>query len=338
MKKVIAVLLCLLVIPAQMALADNSALEGTVWELGLIMVIETEEIYTRDEIEAAGMMMTFEFRTNNVVVLTMPGGATTGEYLLSGYDIEMDFPEGYITTTINERDGVVMISFANTFEEGLIHLFVLRQGSGDSTPGGSTPDAPPPGDTTPGETQPDNAPPAPPIGPGPAPTPVPRSSGSGLPKWIQDWWWGALIGAVVGVVIHFFNKKKKNTAAADSAGSPMPLPYDPMQAAPVHSGAQPQLYCQSGPMAGATYPINGSLRIGRDPGQCQIVFPAETKGVSSLHCEVLQQPSGVLLTDHNSSFGTFLSSGRKLNANESVFLNTGESFYLADAGNTFKVV
>jgi pSer/pThr/pTyr-binding forkhead associated (FHA) protein len=57
-----------------------------------------------------------------------------------------------------------------------------------------------------------------------------------------------------------------------------------------------------------------------------------------MHCEVQQQPSGILLTDHGSTYGTFLGNGRKLGANESVTLNSGDSFNLADNSNTFRVL
>jgi len=100
---------------------------------------------------------------------------------------------------------------------------------------------------------------------------------------------------------------------------------------------QRQLYCQCGPLVGASFPINGSLRIGRDPAQCQVIFPAETAGISALHCEVQQHPSGILLTDYGSTYGTFLLNGRKLNAYENVVLNPDDGFYLANNQNMFKL-
>jgi len=42
--------------------------------------------------------------------------------------------------------------------------------------------------------------------------------------------------------------------------------------------------------------------------------------------------------DSGSTYGTFLAGGRKLNANETVTLKPGDSFYLADPKNEFKVL
>jgi predicted component of type VI protein secretion system len=56
-----------------------------------------------------------------------------------------------------------------------------------------------------------------------------------------------------------------------------------------------------------------------------------------MHCEVSISDTGIWLTDKGSSFGTFLLDGRKLNVNESVRLNYGDIFYLADNNNEFKI-
>jgi hypothetical protein len=183
------------------------------------------------------------------------------------------------------------------------------------------------------------------------------SSGDGMPRILRDALWGGVIGAIAGGVVWLIRRKKKKPAAVEAmpAGfnpaapgvNPVAPGVDPAApgyytaTAPVaHTpiGNQRQLYCTSGPMAGATFSVNGVLRIGRDPSMCQIIFPAEAAGISSLHCEVQPQPSGVLLIDHSSTYGTFLLSGRKLNANESVVLNAGDGFYLAENSNLFKVL
>jgi predicted component of type VI protein secretion system len=98
------------------------------------------------------------------------------------------------------------------------------------------------------------------------------------------------------------------------------------------------LICEKGQFAGTTFPIIGSLAIGRDPARCQIVFPGDAKGISSLHCEIRQADGGVTLTDKGSTYGTFLAGGRKLPANETVTLKPGDSFYLADNKNEFKIL
>jgi len=121
-------------------------------------------------------------------------------------------------------------------------------------------------------------------------------------------------------------------------GGPTPVQTPPVQTTPPVSGSSVMLLCISGSMAGSSYPVSGTLYIGRDPGRCQIVFPAETSGVSAVHCEVRQQSPGVLLIDSGSTYGTFLGNGRKLNANEGVLLNSGDSFFLADNRYSFRIL
>jgi len=166
-----------------------------------------------------------------------------------------------------------------------------------------------------------NSAPDPDPDPNPAPTPPPAAD-------TIDYWWVLLIliggvGAWIGIA-----RKRKPASAA-----PVSQP-----ATPAASGASAYLICTKGNFAGTTFPVSGTLSIGRDPKRCQIVFPNDAKGISSLHCEVRQQPSGVTLTDKGSTYGTFLAGGRKLGANESVTLKSGDSFYLADNKNEFKVL
>jgi len=96
------------------------------------------------------------------------------------------------------------------------------------------------------------------------------------------------------------------------------------------------LVCTKGQYAGANITINGSLSIGRDPKRCQLVI-SNANGISSMHCEIRAGANGITLTDMGSTNGTFVG-GRKLSANETVTLNNGDSFYLADGGNEFKIL
>jgi hypothetical protein len=461
MKKIIALLLCLMFLPAAVALADNANLGGTTWELAVIHIIETDEYYDRDFINAAGLMSSFRFEENGEVILTLyEDDVFRGTYSLNGSYLEMDFNDaGRISTTIDEAEpGLFIFIFTDVLEEGVGHLFVLTEGTfGGSSPTAPGPDpapapapapepvAPPPGHVDPTPAAPGSDPPA---GAGdvlqledttwelyridtpsetfghddlvrneyfiefqfmrngvvvcrlrnknerieergtyqltgnelsiniPSLTPIHTviqdssftvrnfndigedysfrytsspsliSGGSGLPRWARDALIGGGIGAAVGVVVWLMKRNKKKSDEATPPGvegaapgyypPPTPMPSAPAAYSP--AGAQRQLLCTSGPMAGATYPLSGSLRIGRDPARCQIIFPKETAGISSLHCEVQPQPSGALLIDQGSTYGTFLLNGRKLNANESVMLNPGDGFYLAESKNTFKIL
>jgi len=140
-------------------------------------------------------------------------------------------------------------------------------------------------------------------------------------------------------------KRKPATVPAKAMAPPAPVPAmapTPIPATqplhtPVAQGAGASLICTKGRFAGTAFPINGSLSIGRDPLRCQIVFPNDTKGISSLHCEVRWQAGGVMLTDRGSSYGTFLTGGPRLNPGESVSLKSGDGFYLADRENIFEI-
>jgi len=118
-----------------------------------------------------------------------------------------------------------------------------------------------------------------------------------------------------------------------------PRPAQPQPAAAPAAPPPParQLFSTKGHLAGNSFPIQSKLSIGRDPQRCQVIYPSDTKGISSLHCEVMVQQGGVFLTDKGSTYGTFLAGGQKLAANQSVMLQPGAIFYLADPANEFKI-
>jgi hypothetical protein len=444
MKKMMTLLLCLLLLPATVALADNSNIADTTWDLSVIRIIETDEYYDRDFITTNGLASSFRFGAHGDVVLTLyEDDVFYGTYSLSGNYLEMDFNGIAINSAIHEPEpGLYTLIFSDVLEDGVGHFFVLTQG----TYGSSSPAAPAP-DPAPAAPNPEPQQPEAPAGSGNVPqlegttweivravyadgvldrddlvrvgflieiefrsngvvlfrakdnnrwledrgtyqlsgnalainvpglsamntvvqnysfvitnfnnigedytfrqTTSPASaSDTGMPRWARDALIGGGIGAAVGIVVWLMKRNKKKTDEAtppgvDGAAPAYYPPPAPMASAPAaHSpaGTQRQLLCTSGPMAGATYPVSGSLRIGRDPNRCQVIFPADTAGVSALHCEVQPQPYGVLLIDHNSSHGTFLLNGRKLHPNESVSLNPGDGFYLAENKNSFKVL
>lgn len=99
-----------------------------------------------------------------------------------------------------------------------------------------------------------------------------------------------------------------------------------------------RLAVESGLLAGNTYDVVNAINIGRDPARCNLVFPADTPGVSAYHCEVRASSQGVLLTDKGSSYGTFLESGMKLTPGRTYLLHNNEGFYLADGNNRFRIM
>lgn len=102
-------------------------------------------------------------------------------------------------------------------------------------------------------------------------------------------------------------------------------------------GEQWRLQCQSGAFAGRRFAISGQLRIGRDPARNDLVYPGTTQGISGAHCVLRLQGGALWLEDLGSSYGTFLSDGRKLTPRQPVQLRKGDSFYLASQRELFQI-
>jgi hypothetical protein len=292
---------------------DVPVLEGTTWEI--IKAESPDGVLDRNDLVQIDYLLEFEFRSNGAVICKFkvdgPWREERGTYQLSGNSLSINIPSLPAINTVIQNGTFIITNFNNTGED-----YTFRQ---TSSPASAS------------------------------------SSGGGMPRILRDALWGGVIGAVAGGVVWLFKRKKKKTDAAQATptdfssaapayyptptpmATPAPMATTPVANTPVGT-IQRQIYCTSGPMMGSTYPVAGPIRFGRDPHQCQIIFPAETAGISALHCEIQPQPSGVLLIDRGSTYGTFLLSGRKLNANESVILNPGDGFYLASNQNSFKVL
>ncbi len=81
------------------------------------------------------------------------------------------------------------------------------------------------------------------------------------------------------------------------------------------------------------------IMIGRDAANCVIAYREGTPGVSKRHCSVSWNPDTeeFLVTDLNSSYGTFLMNGQKLQPNVPYHLKAGESFYVGENTNVLCV-
>ena len=78
----------------------------------------------------------------------------------------------------------------------------------------------------------------------------------------------------------------------------------------------PMLLATNGPLANALFPLEQRITFGRDPALCNIVFPSGTPGVSRRHCVLEPHSDGIYLMDLDSSSGTFLQNGQRLNPNQ----------------------
>ena len=93
----------------------------------------------------------------------------------------------------------------------------------------------------------------------------------------------------------------------------------------------------SGVHAGRRYAISGPVRLGRDQSRCDIVYPADTQGVSGYHCMVAVKDGQVYIMDLGSTYGTFLTNGRRLAANETVAVQAGEVISLGSERESFRI-
>lgn len=94
----------------------------------------------------------------------------------------------------------------------------------------------------------------------------------------------------------------------------------------------------SGFLNGQKIEINGKICMGRQAEQCQASFPVDYKGISGRHCELSVTPQGVYLKDCGSSYGTFTESQGKLMAEQPVLLQEGQTFYLANQQEMFRLI
>lgn len=167
---------------------------------------------------------------------------------------------------------------------------------------------------------------------------------------------GVIVAAVVAVVavaaaaVVFLRKRKGPAGGArnQGGGQPGPQPGVGPQPGPgprpggMGAGAQAAaawavaITGVSGPLAGQRIEIPDTVRVGRDPSRCQLIFPEGSPGVSSLHCELRFQGGCLYLTDLGSTYGTFRN-GMRLPQNQPVALQASDRFYLGDPSNAFQV-
>ena len=145
----------------------------------------------------------------------------------------------------------------------------------------------------------------------------------------------AAVVVIAAIIIIVLVATKKNSAPAVVETNPAPAPAP----APAPTAAVKKYYLigVSGQFAGQKFSITDRAVIGRDPAKCNVAFPAEQPGISSVHCEVIISGGSLMLKDCGSSYGTFLENGAKLQPQQSVTLGNNARFWLANKENTFEV-
>lgn len=142
------------------------------------------------------------------------------------------------------------------------------------------------------------------------------------------------------VMLRLLQKGIRQVLAISSAAGPVLNPAAPAPiAAPPTAGVDSYTVSGvSGLYCGHTVPVDeGNLVFGRDPKTCNLIFPTSTAGISRLHCIVKKRNGGLLLTDCNSSCGTFLENGTRLPPGAETPLSLGQRFYLGNRETMFEV-
>lgn len=137
----------------------------------------------------------------------------------------------------------------------------------------------------------------------------------------------AAAAVLVVVVVLVSSKKKKGQAAQGQQA--------PAQPTPVRQGYVRSLSPQH---RGSRIPVTQGILLGRSQ-ECAVVYQSNTPGVSGRHASLsFDEASGdFLLTDLQSTYGTYLQNGQKLTPNMAYRLRSGDQFYLGEAGNLLQV-
>lgn len=103
------------------------------------------------------------------------------------------------------------------------------------------------------------------------------------------------------------------------------------------AGKTLELYALSGKLGGKKFTTHeGAFAFGR-AGNCNVCYEENTKGISGNHCKIYKSGSNFVIVDQNSSYGTFLADGTRLEPGKEYSLRDGMEFYLAAPENRFKV-
>ncbi len=95
----------------------------------------------------------------------------------------------------------------------------------------------------------------------------------------------------------------------------------------------------AGDNQGERIPIGRGLRIGRDPGMCNLVVSDNYPKVSKKHAEIrgAHNEGEYYLQDMGARNGTFRGDGTRVPSGSGIVLRTGDAFYLVDKRCMFRV-
>lgn len=158
------------------------------------------------------------------------------------------------------------------------------------------------------------------------PTTLPTEPGT---NWVMIGGSAAAVVALVIAVVLLVTRKKKH-APMPPAPPVTPVPHVPPAPAP----KTPTIRSLSQSNYGASAKVSSQpVLIGRNVA-CVLKFPDGTPGISGSHCTVSWDGQNFVVTDVNSTYGTFLATGQKMTPNVAYRLRPGEKIYLAEKANT----
>lgn len=109
---------------------------------------------------------------------------------------------------------------------------------------------------------------------------------------------------------------------------------DENQASSSYRGLRWQICGLAGDYAGESFLIDGTLQIGRNPN-AQVAYSPNSKRISKLHCQLLEDDGRIYIRDENSTNGTFLGKGIRLEPEVNYCLEEDDVFYLAEVEQRF---
>lgn len=140
------------------------------------------------------------------------------------------------------------------------------------------------------------------------------------------------LAAAISAIAYFAKVSQRNSQGLDEFDIEMNVKPDGYL-----PGVQGMVSGKGGTFDGQSFSLDKSLVFGRDNTRCNVVYPGETRGISSVHCSLEKQAGKVYLTDLGSTYGTFLGDGTKLAANVKHELKSGDTFYLAVPLHTYEI-
>ena len=166
---------------------------------------------------------------------------------------------------------------------------------------------------------------------------MPGSSSAGLQGSIQDYTQEVRMAGfvvlllVAALVYRIFKIRNQWKPSLD--------PVPPRKIVEPETSPLPHLRCIEGPDAGGVITLGTEpLFLGRDPSKSQWVLPREAKKISRRHCRIRWDGGRfVTLEDCNSSNGTFMGDGRKLEPGVEIKLVPGDRFYLGSPSYLFQI-